>query len=195
MIDLRTGQKRIYDGDPPRSAALGFDNRCDVSAGGYMPNVDVWYAVTDPSETFFVRRDGKKAFREDVVHGATIALEGSVDTRTTYLELTQPKDGSVSILPFTETVPKRISDPVKAIDSDGAAPRTSFVALTADNIVIDEKFTIPFPSTDSSVDYLDFATGLVVVSRRASEEDNRIRKRCAFTLDALNRTINASSRS
>lgn len=71
VVDVRSGREQTYASSPPIQSELGFDNRCDVSSRGYMPNIDVWYVETDPTDTFFVRQEDGKSYREDAVHGTT----------------------------------------------------------------------------------------------------------------------------
>lgn len=71
-IDTTNGKVKRFRGEPTARSTLGFDNRCDVSRRGYMPNVDVYFVPTDGTETSFVH-DG---IREDLAKGTSLALPG-----------------------------------------------------------------------------------------------------------------------
>lgn len=136
VVDTRSGVVRRFRGAPEERSMLGFDNRCDVSLRGYMPNVDIHWAATDPGEGVFVRTVGEginaATFREDLSRATTLAVGTGGSVHGSVVTFTGESD-QPWVAPHGSDVKRAMAAPAsgsasaseaRVVDSSDARPRS-----------------------------------------------------------------------
>ncbi|MDB4937009.1 MAG: hypothetical protein JWP87_3981 [Labilithrix sp.] len=206
VIDTRSGAVRRYRGSLDPAHTLGFDNRCDVSLRGYMPNVDIYSMATDPEENVFVRSTGSssgRSFREDASRGTTLAVGTRAEVHASVVTF-ETADGKLAAVTHGSARVGRVADEprdVHVVDSSDAKPRTASIRyresaapdgsksaeLQLDDLA--SGTSLRFPTEPGSLDpfatWVSFERGLLVtVVMVVREAGKRTEVLCARDLGA-----------
>lgn len=149
VVDTRSGAVRQYHGRPQTAQALGFDNRCDVSLRGYMPNVDIYSVRTDPDENVFIRTVGelelqRTTFREDSSRGTTLAVGQDATVHASVVTFIADDAEARAVAHGSDRMTTFADAPRDAYVIDSADPRSRSASIRYTETTADDGGTAAF---------------------------------------------------